>query len=455
MERLLVIGGDAGGMAAASQARRRKPYMEIVALEKGNRTSYSACGIPYLVAGDVKSADELIARTPEEFRDNHRIDVRMHHEVMGIDLDARKVEVHDHARQRTFQLGFDLLQIGTGARPIRPDIPGIDLPHIHGVQTVDDGVALLERARQSNCKKVAVIGGGYIGIEMAEAFVRWGAEVTLLEGDDQLMRTMDPDMAAPIAKAMRGQGIDVRLGVRAQGFDEKQVHTDAGPVDADLVVLGLGVAPNSELAGDAGVTLGVRRAIRVNRRQQTSVDGVYAAGDCAESFHRVSQRQVHVALGTVANKQGRVAGINLGGGYATFPGVVGTAITKVCSTEIARTGLNEAEATRNGFGYEAVTISSTTRAGYFPEAKPISIKLLAEHGSRRVLGAQIVGEEGAAKRIDVLATAVTAEMTVDDIIDLDLAYAPPFSGVWDAVHIAARKGAEALDRRVIEQTEKT
>lgn len=454
-DRLLVIGGDAGGMAAASQVRRRQPYMEIVALEKGNRTSYSACGIPYLVAGDVESPDELIARSPEEFRDKYRIDVRMHHEVMGIDLEAGKVEVHDHERNRTFHLGFDLLQIGTGARPIRPDVPGIDLPHIYGVQTVDDGVALLERARQSHCRKVAVIGGGYIGIEMAEAFIRWGAEVTLIEGNDQVMRTFDADMAAPIATAMRKQGVDVRLGVRAQAFDEKHVITDQGEVAADLVVLGLGVRPNSELAGDAGVKLGVRNAIRVDRRQQTSADGVYAAGDCAESFHRVSKRQVHVALGTVANKQGRVAGINLGGGYATFPGVVGTAITKVCSTEMARTGLNEQEADRNGFRYESVTISSTTRAGYFPGNKPISIKLLAEHGSRRVLGAQIVGEEGAAKRIDIIATAITAEMTVDDVIDLDLAYAPPFSGVWDAVHIAARKGAQALDDAVLDAREST
>ena len=450
-----MIGGDAGGMAAASQARRRKPYMEIVALEKGDRTSYSACGIPYLVSGDVASPDELIARTPEEFRDRFRIDVRMHHEVMGIDLDARRVEVHDHDRDRTFHLGFDLLQIGTGARPIRPPIPGIDLPHVRGVQTVDDGVALLEYARRSSCKRVVIIGGGYIGIEMAEAFAQWGAEVTLVEGNDQLMRTFDPDMAAPVATAMRKHGIDVRLGVRAQGFDEKQVHTDAGPIDADLVVLGLGVRPNSELAGEAGVRLGVRDAIRVNQRQQTSCDGVYAAGDCAESFHRVSKRQVHVALGTVANKQGRVAGINLGGGYATFPGVVGTAITKVCSTEMARTGLNQSEADRNGFGYVTVTIDSTTRAGYYPGTKPISIKLLAEHGSRRVLGAQIVGEEGAAKRIDVLAAAVTAGMTVDEVVDLDLAYAPPFSGVWDAVHIAARKGAEALDEAVSDSMEKT
>ncbi|MDZ7675538.1 MAG: FAD-dependent oxidoreductase [Acidimicrobiales bacterium] len=443
-ERLLVIGGDPGGMAAATQARRRQPYLEIVALERGTRTSYSACGIPYLVAGDIDGPDQLIARTPEEFREQ-RIDVRIRHEAMAIDLDARRVEVHDHGRGRTFELGFDRLHLGTGARPIRPDLPGIDLPHVHGVQTVDDGVDLLDHARRSQCRKVVVIGGGYIGIEIAEAFIKWGAEVTLLEGDDQLMRTLDPDMAAPVATAMRKHGVDVRLGVRAEGFEPDQVLTDHGSVDADLVVLGLGVVPNADLAAVAGVDTGIRGAIRVNRRQQTSADGVYAAGDCAESFHRVSQRQVHVALGTVANKQGRVAGINLGGGYATFPGVVGTAITKVCATEMARTGLNESEAALAGFGYETATISSTTRAGYYPDTRPIRIKVLAEHGSRRLLGAQIVGEEGAAKRIDVLATAITAGMTVDEVIDLDLAYAPPFSGVWDAVHIAARTVASALD----------
>ena len=445
-ERLVVIGGDAGGMAAASQARRKQPYLEIVALEKGHRTSYSACGIPYLVSGDVADPDDLVARTPEEFRDRYRIDVRIRHEVTGIDLDARKVEVRDHSRDRTFELGFDRLHIGTGARPLRPPIDGIDLPHIHGVQTVDDGVHLLERARQIGCQKVVIVGGGYIGVEMAEAFVKWGAGVTVVEAGQQVMGTLDADMAGHVATAMRRHGIDLRLGVMAQGFEPGKVHTDKGVLDADLVVLGLGVVPNSDLAGDAGVTLGVRNAIRVDRRQQTAVDGVYAAGDCAESFHRVSQRQVHVALGTIANKQGRVAGINLGGGYATFPGIVGTAISKICELEVARTGLNEKEATRNGFRFEAVTIESTTRAGYYPGAAPVTIKLLAEHGSRRILGAQIVGQEGAAKRIDVFATAITAQMSVDDVIDLDLAYAPPFSGVWDAVHIAARKAAESLDR---------
>jgi NADPH-dependent 2,4-dienoyl-CoA reductase/sulfur reductase-like enzyme len=450
-ERLLVIGGDAGGMAAASQARRQQPYMEIVALERGRWTSYSACGIPYLVAGDVASHKELIARSPEEFRDRQRIDVRMGHEAIGIDLDARRVEVRDHTRDRTLQLGFDLLHIATGAHPIRPPLPGIDSPVVHGVQTLDDGIHLLEHAERGGCESAVVVGGGYIGVEMAEAFLRRGMKVTLVEADEQVMRTMDPDMAAPIATALRQLGIDVRLGVKAEGFEDGAVHTSAGPIRADIVVLGLGVAPNAALAADAGVKTGVRGAIRVNRRQQTSVAGVYAAGDCAESYHRVTQRQVHVALGTVANKQGRVAGLNLGGGYATFPGVIGTAITKVCDFEVARTGVNQEEADRAGFEYETVKIDSTTRAGYFPGTQPITIKMLAERDTRRVLGAQIVGREGAAKRIDVLATAITAEMTVDDVIDLDLAYAPPFSGVWDAVHIAARKGAEALDRAVADR----
>lgn len=444
-QRLVVIGGDAGGMAAASQARRQQKYMEIVALEKGDWTSYSACGIPYLVGGEVTDHEQLVVRTPEQFREAQRIDVRTRHEATGIDLEAGKVEVHDHARGRTFQLGFDLLHVATGARPIRPDLPGIDRATVHGVQTLDDGLHLVAHAERSDCREVAVIGGGYIGIEMAEAFIRRGARVTLLEGGDQVMRTMDPDMAEPVVAALRRFGVDVRLGAPARAFDETGVETDAGHVAADLVVLGLGVTPNAGLAAEAGIDTGVRGAIAVNRRQQTSVEHVYAAGDCAESFHRVSERPIHVALGTVANKQGRVAGINLGGGYAAFPGVVGTAVTKICELEVARTGLNESEATRAGFAYESATIESTTRAGYYPDTRPITVKLIAERASRRVLGAQIVGEEGAAKRIDVLAAAITARMTVDDVIDLDLAYAPPFSGVWDAVHIAARKAAAALD----------
>ena len=436
----MVVGGDAGGMAAATNARRRDPSLEIVALEKGRWTSYSACGIPYVVSGAVDGGvDALVARHPQQFRDDLRIDVRLRHEVTGLDLDQGRVQVRNQEHGRTFWMGFDQLHLGTGARPLRPDLPGIDLPFVHGVQTLDDATHLLRHAQQTECRRVVVVGGGYIGLEMAEAFVARGAAVTLVEAAPNVMRTLDADVASLVEVAIRRFGIDLRTGVDVKGFSEGVVHTAAGDLEADLVVLGLGVVPNTELAADAGLRTGSRNALVVNPRQRTSHEAVWAAGDCCESFHLVSKRHVHVALGTVANRQARVAGINIGGGYATFPGVVGTAVTKVCSTEVARTGLTEHECTVAGIGFVTATIESTTRAGYFPGARPILVKMLAEPGSGRVLGTQIVGEEGAGKRIDIVAVALHAGMTVQDVVDADLSYAPPFSPLWDPVAVAARE----------------
>lgn len=444
-DRLIVVGGDAAGMAAAMQARRRLPYLEIVALEKGAWTSYSACGIPYLVAGDVGALEDLVARSPQEFREQHRVDVRLHHEVLAIDHAARRVEVRDHQRHRTIQLDYDRLHIATGARPTRPPLPGIDLDHVKGVQTLADAQGLLEHARTSQCRSVVVVGGGYIGLEMAEAFVRWGAQVTLLEGSTQLMRTLDPDMAERLVSPMRGMGIDVRLQTAVEGFEPGQVLlADGARLPADVVVLGLGVQPNAELLAAAGAHTGPRGALVVDRRQRTTLDGVYAAGDCCQSISIVSGRAIHVALGTVANKQGRVAGINLGGGYATFAGVAGTAITKVCHLGVARTGLTEREAAEEGFEAVATTIHTTTTAGYMPSAEPVWVKLVAERNTGRVLGAQIVGGANGAKRIDTVATALHGRMTIGDLLDLDLAYAPPFSGVWDPIAIAARVLADQV-----------
>ena len=444
-ERLVVIGGDAGGMAAASQARRRRPKdLQIVALEKGRWTSYSACGIPYLVGGDVAGLDDLVVRTPQTFRDEFRIDVRTRHEAVEVDLDRRKIQVRDHEHDRTYALGFDLVHVATGAIPLRPPLPGIDGPSVHGVQTLEDAAHLLDHVRSASVRRVVVVGAGYIGIEMAEAFVQRGAAVTVVTDLPQPMGTLDRDMGALVADAMRAQQIDLRVEEPVVGFDADGVHTDSGCLRADLVVLGMGVVPNTELVAGAGIATGERGAVRVDRRQRTSAEGAWAAGDCCESFHLVTGRHVHVALGTVANKQGRVAGINLGGGYATFPGVVGTAVTKLCSLEVARTGLTEVEAAGAGFDFHAVTVDSTTRAGYFPGTQPIRVKLVAERRSGRLLGAQIVGREGAAKRIDVFATALTAAMTVEEMTALDLSYAPPFSPVWDPVLVAARKAAEAV-----------
>jgi NADPH-dependent 2,4-dienoyl-CoA reductase/sulfur reductase-like enzyme len=444
-ERLVVIGGDAGGMGAATQARRLRSDLDIVALERGRHTSYSACGIPYVVGGEVGSLDDLVVRTPERLRADSRIDVRIRHEAMAVDLAARRVEVRDHEHKRTFSLPFDQLLFGTGARPRRPDVPGVDLPFVRGVQTLDDGQALLDLIH-TGVRRLVVVGGGYIGLEMAEAFVRRGASVTVLERSGEVMGTLDADMGALVSGAMRRHGIEVRTSTQVLGFEPGMVQTSNGEVAADLVILGTGVQPNSQLAEDAGLELGAGRAIAVNRRQQASAEGTWAAGDCAESFHLVRGRHVHVALGTVANKQARVAGINLGGGYATFPGVVGTAVSKICATEVARTGLTVAEAERDGFAVDTVTIDATTRAGYYPGAAAITVKLVAERRSGRVLGAQLVGEEGAAKRIDVVATALHAGMTVEQLTALDLSYAPAFSPVWDPILVAARALAGSVSR---------
>ena len=444
-ERLVVVGGDAGGMAAASQARRRRPDLEIVALEKGRWTSYSACGIPYLVAGDVGRLDDLVARDPRTFRERLNIDVRTRHEAVAVDLGARRVEVRDHGHDRTFRLGFDHLHLATGAVPVRPALPGVDGPQVHGVQNLEDAARLLEAVERREAEHVVVVGAGYIGLEMAEAFVRRGCPtVTVVEKSGEVMGTLDPDMGAMVGDAMRRFGIAVRTGVAATGFEPGVVHTSDGDLPADLVVLGLGVAPDAALAAGAGVETGVKGAVVVDPRQRTSAEGVWAAGDCCQSFHLVSRRPVHLPLGTVANKQGRVAGVNLGGGYATFAGVAGTAVTRICSTEVARTGLNEREAAAAGLGWESVRITSRTRAAYFPGAGEVTVKMLAERRSGRLLGAQIVGAEGAAKRIDVVATALTAGMTVDEVIDLDLSYAPPFAPVWDPVLVAAREAAKAV-----------
>jgi NADPH-dependent 2,4-dienoyl-CoA reductase/sulfur reductase-like enzyme len=439
-ETLVVIGGDAGGMTAAANARRLNGDLDIVALEKTRWISYTACGIPYHVAGDVDDLEDLVVRTPQEFRDQNRIDVRLKHEALAIDTDAQQVEVRDHDHGRTVRLPYDQLLIGTGARPLRPDIPGINGESVLGVQTLGDAERVMERTQRSEPKSVVVVGGGYIGLEMAEAFLRRGAKVTVVDGAAEVMGSLDPDMGALVRAAMVKMGIEVRCGSPVSGFEPGSVHLESGDtLPADLVILGLGVVPNTDLAKEAGIETGVKGAIRVNTRLQASVEGVWAAGDCTESFHLVSRQPVHIALGTVANRQSRVAGINLGGGYATFPGVVGTAVTKVCATEVARTGLNENEADAAGLGYVVAKIKATTRAGYFPGTKPIIVKMLAEKGTGRLLGAQIVGEEGAGKRIDSVAVALTARFTAEELISTDLSYAPPFSPLWDPVQVAARQ----------------
>jgi NADPH-dependent 2,4-dienoyl-CoA reductase/sulfur reductase-like enzyme len=456
-ERLVVIGGDAAGMSAASQARRgRGPdELEIVVFERGNDTSYSACGIPYWIGDVIDERDDLVVRTPQQFRERQDIDARTGHEVVGVDTDARTVSVRDLARGSSTEVGYDRLLFATGARPVRPDVPGIDGPGVLGVQTLDDGQAIIDHLarlpRGDRAGRAVVVGAGYIGLEMAEAFVTRGLEVHLVDRGASPMKTLDPDVGGRVADAMQGMGVQLHLstGVRAivRDADGAVTGVDVGEdtLPADVVVLGTGTRPNSDLAADAGVPVGRESGgIVVDVRQRTRVEGVWAAGDCAEVHHRVSRQPTAIALGTIANKTGRVAGINLGGGYATFPGVLGTAVTKICGVEIGRTGLGEAEAGAAGYHPVCATVASTTKAGYWPTTSAIEVKLIAERRSGRLLGAQIVGEEGAAKRIDVFAAALWNEMTVEELLNVDLSYAPPFSPVWDPVLIAARKSWDAV-----------
>jgi len=385
-----------------------------------------------------------VIRSPEKFREKQNIDVRTGHEVLEIDTAGQRVRVRRLETAEEWWEGFDQLLIATGAMPFRPDVPGATARGIYGVHSLQSGAIVRQVLDETKPKRGVIVGGGYIGLEMAEALVRQGIEVALVDRNTQVMGTLDPDMGALVSAALAKIGVAVHLDEELQGFEVadgtvRGVMTDKRTLPADIVILGMGVRPNTGLAQLAGIPLGEKGSVRVNDRMQTGSDGIWAAGDCAESFHLVSRRPFYVALGTVANKQGRVAGINLGGEHATFPGVVGTAVTKVCELEVARTGLQEKELAQLGLAYVTVTIKSQTRAGYYPGVGPITVKLLAEKGSGRLLGGQIVGTEGSAKRIDIVAVALHAGFSVAQLIDLDLGYAPPFSPVWDPVHIAARE----------------
>ncbi|MEU9136883.1 FAD-dependent oxidoreductase [Streptomyces sp. NPDC048404] len=453
-ERLVVIGGDAAGMSAASQARRlRGPdELEIVAFERGHFTSYSACGIPYWVGGDVPDRDRLIARTPEEHRERS-IDLRMRTEVTEIDVAGARVRSRDLGTAAEAWTSYDRLVIATGARPVRPELPGADAPGVHGVQTLDDGQSLLDTLAAAEGRRAVVVGAGYIGVEMAEALINRGYEVTVVNRGREPMATLDPDMGRLVHTAMEGLGITMVGDTEVTAFltgDEGRVRavvTKDATYPADVVVLGIGVRPETTLARAAGLPLGDHGGLLTDLSMRVrGHEDIWAGGDCVEVLDLVSGRERHIALGTHANKHGQVIGSNVAGGYATFPGVVGTAVSKVCDLEIARTGLREKDARRAGLRFETVTIESTSRAGYYPNAALMTVKMLAEHRTGRLLGVQIVGREGAAKRVDIAAVALTAGMTVEQMTMLDLGYAPPFSPVWDPVLVAARKAVAKVRR---------
>jgi len=397
----------------------------------------------------VDNVERLVARKPEELYEEHNITVKTDHAVEEIDLEKARIRVRQSGNAKDWWESFDLLMIATGALPIRPPIDGIDATGIFGINTLQSGLDVMAYLEENQPKEAVVIGGGYIGLEMAENLLLRGMDVSLVERAPEVMGTLDTDMGAKVSEALIRMGVHLYREESLEAFETQngvvqQVVTDQRRLPAGIVVLGMGVKPNVRLAEEAGIRIGESGAIAVDEGMHTDAENVWAGGDCAESFHLISRRPVNIALGTVANKHGRVAGTNMGGGYAVFPGLVGTAVSKICEVEVARTGLQEKEIHQTGRAYVSAVAESSTRAGYYPDAGSISVKVLAEKGNGKLLGAQIVGKEGAAKRIDILATALHAGLTVKEVADLDLSYAPPYSPVWDPVAIAARLALKRL-----------
>lgn len=447
VERLVVIGGVAAGMSAAAKASRENRGMEVVVYERGGFISYAACGMPYWLAGDVPDFRALIVRTPEQMA-KQGVQVHVHHEVTAIDPGVQTVTVRDLEAGREFSQDYDRLVIATGARAALPPFadPAPGLEGVLGLRSLESGLAVRRFLDEHTPRRAVIVGGGYIAVEMAETLHRLGLEITMLIRSGQVLRSsLDDEARAAVEKELARHGVDVVQGTPLALEGEGRVTAvvaDAGTYPCDLVLLGVGARPNVELAHEAGVRLGSTGAIATDERMRTNLPGTYAAGDCAETLHLVTGRQAYLPMGSTANKQGRVAGTNAAGGQATFGGVVGTMIVRCFELGVASTGLTTAEARALGYDVESTIIRARDVSHYFPNAAEMTVKLLADRPSGRLLGGQIVGPVAAAKRIDTLATALHSRMTVADLQRLDLAYAPPFAPVWDPILVAANVAAK-------------
>lgn len=399
--------------------------------------------MPYYIGRLVDDHAALIARTKETFEQRQDIDVHLGQEVTSVDAHRKVVQVLDRETGKEREEAYDHLLLATGAQPVQPFAEAKDVNNLRVLKSLASGIALKRHLEEEQVEHAVIVGGGYIGIELAEALVMRGIQVTIVQRSDQVMEAFDPSMAKLVAEGLERHGVTLLTGSEVTGFEiegdtARAVVTGDRTIPGDLFVLGMGVTPNSKLAESAGLRLGPSASIEVNERTQTSVADIWAAGDCCQSMHLVSKQPVYIPLGTTANKQGRTAGINLGGGDASFRGVLGTAITKFKDVECACTGLNTRKLHELGIDYVTGEIEARTLPGYYPGTAPLTVKIFAERGTARILGGQIVGGPGAAKRIDTLVVALHAGYTLEDMLHLDLSYAPPFGNVWDPLVIAAR-----------------
>ncbi len=439
--KVVIVGGVAGGATAAARIRRLSEDAEIIVFEKSGFISYANCGLPYYIGGSIVDKNELTLQTPESFFARFRVDMKVHHEVMSISPESKMVTVKNLDTGEVFDESYDKLLLSPGARPVKPPFKGIDSDKIFTLRTVEDTLKIKEYVDINKPNSAVVVGGGFIGLEVAENLNELGINVTIIEGLDQLMMPFDKDMASFIHSEVRRHGVKLTLDHLVDGFDERDGKIvvnvkGSDSVFADMVVLAIGVSPDSSLAKDAGIELGSKGSIKVNDRMETSIPDIYAVGDAVGKINSVTGQEALISLAGPANKQGRIAADNICGKDSRYKGGQGSSIIKVFDLTAASTGINEKTAAAAGIKADKVILSPMSHAGYYPGGKMMTIKVVFEKETYRLLGAQIIGYEGVDKRIDVLATAIYAGIKAYDLAELDLAYAPPYSSAKDPVNMA-------------------
>ena len=439
--KVVIVGGVAGGATAAARIRRLDERAEIVVFERSGFISYANCGLPYYIGGVIQDPEELTLQTPESFFSRFRVAMRVRHEVTAIHPDKKTVSVTNLETGEAFEESYDKLILSPGAKPTQPRLPGVGLSKLFTLRTVEDTFRIKEYIDRNHPKSAVLAGGGFISLELAENLRELGMEVTIVQRPKQLMNPFDPDMASFIHSEMRRHGVKLALGHTVEGFEEKNggvdvLLKDEVPLHADMVVLAIGVSPDTHLAQEAGLELGVKGSIVVNDRMETSVPDIYAVGDAVQVRHFVTGQDVLLSLAGPANKQGRIAADNICGGDSRYTGSQGSSVIKVFDMTAASTGVNETNARKAGLDVDTVILSPMSHAGYYPGGKVMTMKVVFEKETYRLLGAQIVGYEGVDKRIDVLAIAIRAGLKATELKDLDLAYAPPYSSAKDPVNMA-------------------
>lgn len=439
--KVVIVGGVAGGATAATRIRRLDEHAQITVFERSGYISYANCGLPYYIGEVIEDPEELTLQTPESFQTRFCINVKVKHEVIDIDVKLKTVTVRNLDTGEEFEEGYDKLILSPGAKPIRPDLPGIDSKNLFSLRTVEDTFRIRQFAEEHKPKTAVMVGGGFIGLEVAENLCELGVKVTVIQRGNQLLNTLDYDMATLVHSKLRSKGIDLKIGGNVVAFEQTETGLNVlleneQPIGTDMVLLAIGVSPENTLAKKAGLELGLKGAIAVNDKMETSVSDIYAVGDAVQIKHIVTGNDAVIALAGPANKQGRVAADNICGLDSHYKGSLGSSVIKLFDMTAASTGLTEKAAQTAGISYDRIVLSPSSHAGYYPGAKTMTMKVVYEKETLKLLGAQIVGYDGVDKRIDVLATAICAGMKANELKDLDLAYAPPYSSAKDPVNMA-------------------